>query len=258
MSRISGISSTTPYLYGHIASANKLMSAADGAAELAITEKEKAQITGYNTGTKNLSDGVSLLNTSDSALGSVTGYLQKMRELALQASNTATMNSTNRANIQKEIDQLKQGIEKVATQTNFNGMNLLDGSMSNGVQLVANADNTMTVNNASSSTLQALGIADFDVTKNFDLQSIDNALDKVTSNRSTLGAQSNLLDHAIDYNEYASVNLTASMSRMADTDVSKTLMELKHQQTLQSITMMLQKQKMSQQGQKMSGLLMFN
>ena len=168
------------------------------------------------------------------------------------------MNSTNRANIQKEIDQLKQGIEKVATQTNFNGMNLLDGSMSNGVQLVANADNTMTVNNASSSTLQALGIADFDVTKNFDLQSIDNALDKVTSNRSTLGAQSNLLDHAIDYNEYASVNLTASMSRMADTDVSKTLMELKHQQTLQSITMMLQKQKMSQQGQKMSGLLMFN
>ena len=258
MSRISAISSTTPYLYGHIASANKLMSAADGAAELAITEKEKAQITGYNTGTKNLSDGVSLLNTSDSALGSVTGYLQRMRELALQASNTATMNSTNRANIQKEIDQLKQGIEKVATQTNFNGMNLLDGSMSNGVQLVANADNTMTVNNASSSTLQALGIADFDVTKNFDLQSIDNALDKVTSNRSTLGAQSNLLDHAIDYNEYASVNLTASMSRMADTDVSKTLMELKHQQTLQSITMMLQKQKMSQQGQKMSGLLMFN
>ena len=61
MSAISGISTTSPYLYGHIASGNRLMSAADGAAELAITEKENAQITGINTGTKNLSDVLSLL-----------------------------------------------------------------------------------------------------------------------------------------------------------------------------------------------------
>ena len=259
MSRISAISSTTPYLYGHIASANRLPSAADGAAELAITEKQQAQITGYNTGTKNLSDGISLLNTSDSALGSVTGYLQRIRELALQASNTATMSHSNRTEIQKEINQLKQGIEKVATQTNFNGMKLLDGSQSNGIQLVANADNdSISVNSSVNSTLKALGIEDFDVTKNFDLQSIDDALSMVASSRSSLGAQSNGLDHSINYNDYASVNLTASKSRMGDTDIAKALTELKHQQTLQSISMMLQKQKMAQQGQKMSGLLMFN
>lgn len=257
--RVSAINTTTPYLYGHIASGNRLMTAADGAAELAITEKEQAQITGYNTGTKNLSDGISLLNTSDSALGSVTGYLQRIRELALQASNTATMSDSNRMEIQKEINQLKQGIEKVSTQTNFNGIKLLDGSVSSGVQLVSDADGgSVSINSATNSTLEALGIADFDVTKNFDLQAIDNALDKVNSSRSSMGAQSNGLEHTIGYNEYASINLTASKSRMADTDVAKALTELKHQQTLQSISMMLQKQKMSHQNQKTSGLLMFN
>lgn len=257
MSGISGISSTSPYLYGHIASGKRLMSAADGAAELAITERQQAQITGYNTGTKNLSAGINLLNTSDAALGSITGYLQRMRELGLRASNTATVGASERANIQKEIDQLKQGIEKVATQTRYNGFTLLDGSMSNGVQLVSDADGgSLSVNQAADSTLQALGIADFDVTKNFNLQSIDDALAKVTANRSTFGAQSNTLEHAINYTDYASINLTASKSRMADQDIARAMQELTHQQTLRSVAMMLQKKKMEQAGQKTLGLLM--
>lgn len=255
MSRISAISSTTPYLYGHISSANRLMSAADGAAELAIVENEKAQVTGYNTGTKNLGDGVNMLNTSDSALGSITSHLQRMRELGLRASNS-TLNGTNRADIQKEVEQLKQGIEYIATQTLYNGMNMLDGSMSKGVQLVSDAGGgSLTVNHAADSTLKALGIEDFDVTKDFDLQSIDDALAKVTSNRSTFGAQSNALDYAIDYNGYASSNLTAAQSRMGDTDIAKAIQELKHQQTMQSISMMLQKKKADQEGQSTMGLL---
>ena len=96
MSRISAISSTTPYLYGHISSGNRLMSAADGAAELAIVENEKAQVTGYNTGTKNLGDGTNMLNTSDSALGSITSHLQRMRELGLRASNS-TLNGDRKS-----------------------------------------------------------------------------------------------------------------------------------------------------------------
>ena len=256
MSRISAISSTTPYLYGHISSANRLMSAADGAAELAIVENEKAQVTGYNTGTKNLGDGTNMLNTSDSALGSITGHLQRMRELALTASNS-TLNGRNRVDIQKEVDQLKQGIEHIATQTRYNGMNMLDGSMSKGVQLVSDAGGgSITVNHAANSTLKALGIEDFDVTKDFDLKSIDDALTKVTSNRSTFGAQSNALDHAIDYNGYAATNLTAAQSRMGDTDIAKTIQELTHQQTMQSISMMLQKKKAEQEGQKTMGLLL--
>lgn len=255
MSGISGISSTSPYLYGHIASANRLMSAADGAAELAVTKKEEAQITGYNTGTKNLSDGVSLLKTTDGALGSVTDHLQRMRELALRASSSI-LNDSNKAEIQKEIEQLKKGIDQIAGTTNFNGIHLLNGTQSQGINLVSDAGGgSLTINNTTSSATQALGIADFDVTKDFNLQAIDDALTKVTSDRSTLGAQSNKLEYAIDYNDYASVNLTASMSRTADTDIAKTLMELKHQQTLQSVTMMLQKRKMEQEGSKMTGLL---
>lgn len=255
MSGISGINSTSPYLYGHIASGNRLMSAADGAAELAITKKEQAQITGYNTGTKNLGDGVNLLRTSDGALGSVTDHLQRMRELALRASSPI-LNDSNRAEIQKEIEQLKKGIDQIAGNTNFNGISLLNGSQNQGVQLVSDADGgSLTVNSSVNSTTKALGIADFDVTKDFDLKAIDDALDKVSGSRSTLGAQSNRLDYSIDYNDYASVNLTATESRMGDTDIAKTLMELKHQQTLQSVTMMLQKRKMEQDGNKMTGLL---
>lgn len=259
MIRISGINTTLPYLYGHIASGKRLTSAADGAAELAIAKKQQAQITGYNTGTKNLGDGVSLLNTSDGALGSVTGYLQRIRELALRASNT-TLNNDNRANIQKEINQLKQGINDIATQTRFNEINLLDGSLGDkGVQLVANGDNgSVIVNSSANTTIEALGIADFDVTKDFNLQTIDDALSKVTSMRSSFGAQSNALDYSIDYNGYASINLTASMSRLEDADIAKKVMELTHQQTMQNISMMLQKKNMEQQGQKASGLLMFN
>ncbi|MCI8833969.1 MAG: flagellin FliC5 [Ruminococcus sp.] len=251
MSSISGISSTSPYLYGHLASGNRLMSAADGAAELAITERQQAQITGYNTGTKNLSSGIDLLNTSDAALGSITDSLQRMRELALRASNTVTVNATGRADIQKEIDQLKQNIEHIATQTRYNGFSLLDGSQQNGVPLVSDADGgSLTINQSVNSTLQALGIADFDVTKGFDIRTIDSALEKVAGSRSSLGAQSNALEHAINYNDYASTNLTASKSRMADSDIAKLVMELKHQQTLQNCNFMLQKRKMQQEGNK--------
>ncbi len=255
MSAISGISSTSPYLYGHIASGNRLMSAADGAAELAITKKMQAQTTGINTGTKNLSDGVSLLKTSDGALGSITNSLQRMRELAVRASS-GLLNDSNRAAIQKEVDQIKQEIDHVATQTNFNGISLLNGSQNNGINLAGDAEgSSVNINKSVNSTLDALGLKDFDVTKNFNIQDIDAALEKVTSSRSTLGAQYNKLEYAIDYNGYASENLTASESRMGDTDIANTLMELQHQQTLQSISMMLQKKSMTQKSQQTVGLL---
>lgn len=257
MSAISGISSTSPYLYGHIASGNRLMTAADGAAELAITEKEQAQITGINTGTKNLDDGLSLLKTSEGAMGSITSSLQRMRELALRATSSI-LNDSNRASIQQEINQLKDEINHVATQTNFNGRSLLDGSQTKGIGLVGDASGSyINVNNSINSTIEALGLKDFDVTKNFNLQDIDDALDKISGDRSTLGAQYNKLEYAIDYNGYASENLTAAKSRMGDADIAKTLMQLKHQQTLQSISMMLQKKNMAQKGQQTLGLLQF-
>lgn len=256
MGGISGINTTSPYLFGQIASGNRLTSAANGAADLAIKEKENSQITGINVGTKNLDNGVSLLKTSDSALGGITDSLQRMRELALQASGSI-LNPSNRASIQQEIEQIKQEIDRVAGQTNFNGIKLLDGSQTNGINLVGDSNGSyININNSINSAVGALGLADFDVTKDFDLQSIDKALEHVTGDRSTLGAQYNKLEYAINYNGYASENLTASMSRTGDTDIAKTLTELKHQQTIQSISMMLQKQNMSQKSLQTLGLLL--
>ena len=168
------------------------------------------------------------------------------------------MNDANRSDIQREVDQLKDQINLVARQTNFNGHSLLDGSQKNGIELVGDADgSSINVNNSINSTLDALGLKDFDVTKNFNIQDIDRALEKVTGDRSTLGAQYNKLEYAIDYNGYASENLTAAKSRMGDTDVAKALMQLQHQQTLQSVSMMLQKRNMAQKGQQTMGLLQF-
>lgn len=252
MSGISGISSASSYsLYGQIASGNRLPSAANGASELAISEKQNVQITGYNTGSNNLKSGKDVLNITDAALSGVSDYLQRIRELALQASNTATVSDSDRKNIQKEVDQLKQGIQDIAKQTQYNTLNLLDGSSGKGLQLASDSNaNSVTINNSVNSTLDALGIADFDVTKNFNLRDIDNALNLVSSNRSQGGAQSNRLDHAISYNAYASFNATAARSRLADTDYPQAISELKKQQTLQTYSLMMQKKKMEAEARK--------
>lgn len=253
MSSISGISSVSSYsIYGQIASGNKLPSAANGAAELTIAEKQDTQVRGYDAGTNNMQSGKDVLNITDAALGGVTDYLQRMRELALQASNTATMTDSDRQNIQAEVDQLKQGIQDIASQTQYNTLNLLDGSLGKGLQIATDSNgNSVTINNSVNSTLDALGIADFDVTKDFDLGKIDDALSLVNSQRSQSGAQSNRLDHGINYNSYASYNTLAARSRLTDTDYPKAITELKKQQTLQTYAFMMQKKKMEAEARKM-------
>lgn len=253
MSGISGISSASSYtLYGQIASGNKLTSAAQGVAELAISEKQNTQVKGYNAATNNLKSGKDLLNISDAALGGVTDYLQRIRELALQASNSALLTDDDVAGIQNEIDQMKQGIADIASQTQYNRQNLLDGSRPNGYQIASDGNgNSITIQEAGNSTLKALGIADFDVTKSFDLNTIDNALNKVSSMRSLGGAQSNRLDHAINFNSYAAYNTTAARSRLADTDYGKAITEMKKQQTLQTYSIMMQKRKMQDEARRM-------
>lgn len=244
---ISGINSTYSYgsLYGQLASGNKLTSAAQGPAQMAIAQVHESQIRGTDAATNNLKSGKDLLNISDAALGGITDYLQRIRELAVQAGNTATVSDSDRRNIQKEIDQMKQGIQDIASQTQYNTKNLLDGSIKNGLQIASDANgNAVTIQNSANSTLDALGIADFDVTKKFDLKTIDNALNQVTRNRSQGGAQSNRLDYAIQFNSYASYQTASAKSRLADTDYPQAISELKKQQTLQTYSFMMQKRKM--------------
>ncbi len=243
MSSISNVSGSS--YYSQIASGVKLQSAADGASELAIAEKENAQINGLNMGERNAEDGRSLLNVADGAMGGIADNLQRIRELAVQASNTAILSDEDRQMIQDEVEQLKQGISDIANNTEFNKKNLLDGSYQDGF-IASGPNGSGMMLNIGDSTLKALGIEDFDVTGDFSIQTIDDALSKVSSNRSVIGAQSNALDHTISYNSQASINLTSAVSRLEDADIAKVASELNKQKLLQSYQLLMQKKQQEQ------------
>ena len=113
-----------------LSSGYRINRAGDDAAGLAISEKMRAQITGLNTAQKNAQDGVSLVQTAEGALTEVHSMLNRMVELADQSANGTYDNAVDRANLQKEIASLKDEIDRIADSTNFNGINLLDGSLS--------------------------------------------------------------------------------------------------------------------------------
>ncbi len=113
-----------------LSSGYRINRAGDDAAGLAISEKMRAQITGLNTAQKNAQDGVSLVQTAEGALTEVHSMLNRMVELADQSANGTYDNAVDRANLQKEIASLKDEIDRIADATNFNGINLLDGSLS--------------------------------------------------------------------------------------------------------------------------------
>ena len=254
MSSIGAISSGSSYAdYGKIASGKKIQSAADGAAELSIVEKEDAQVRGLNAGAKNIGSAQDMLKVADGAMGGITDYLQRIRELAVQASNTAVVSDSERANIQKEIDQLKQGISDIASQTTFNTKPLLDGSNTE-FQIATNADGASMAVSTADATLAALGIADFDVTGNFDIADIDKALETVSAARSSAGAQSNALEYAYNYNTDASLNTTAAKSRLEDLDIPQAISEQKKQETLQEYALFMQKKKQEEEQNKLHAM----
>src|ERR1019366_4847690 len=140
-----------------LSSGLRINSAADDAAGLAIADRMTAQINGLNQAAQNANDGISLAQTADGALSSVSDNLQRIRELAVESAN-ATNSSSDRASLQLEVSQLQSEIDRVATQTQFNGINLLDGSFTaQAFQVGANAGQTITVASIASARSSALG-----------------------------------------------------------------------------------------------------
>lgn len=115
-----------------LSSGYKINRAGDDAAGLAISEKMRAQITGLETAQKNANDGISLVQTAEGALTEVHSMLNRMVELATQSSNGTYANEVDRENLQSEVTSLKEEIDRISESTNFNGINLLDGSLSGG------------------------------------------------------------------------------------------------------------------------------
>ena len=250
MSNISGIAGSS--YYSQIASGTKLRSAADGASELAISVKENAQIRGLSMGKRNAEDGKSLLNVADGAMSGIADNLSRMRELAIQASNSAILSDDDKRMVQDEIDRLKQGISDIANNTQFNKKKLLDGSYSDGFVATGANDGSGLTLDIGSATLQALGIEDFDVTGDFSVSTIDHALSMVSSNRSTIGAQSNAIDNSISYNSQAIIDLNSAASRLEDTDIAEAATELDKEKLLQTYQLLMQKKQQEQERQKFS------
>src|SRR5688572_31421178 len=140
-----------------LSSGLRINSAKDDAAGLAISDRFMAQIKGLNQAARNANDGISLAQTAEGALGEVTNNLQRIRELAVQSSN-ATNSSSDRTALQAEVTQLLNEVDRVANQTGFNGVKLLDGSFTGAVfQVGANAGETITLSSITDANIAALG-----------------------------------------------------------------------------------------------------
>lgn len=231
-------------LFTSLVSGKRINSAADDAAGLAISEKLLAQTNGYSVGTNNAADGINLMNVADGALSGMQDSLQRIRELALQASN-GIYSASDKELIQMEIDGLKQSIQDAAKGTEFNTMKLLDGSMAD-LSLATNPSGGGLKIQMANSTLESLGIADFNVTGKFSLDSIDSAIKAVSKARSKLGAKTNALGHTMNYNENAGLNLMAANSRIRDTEYGSAIINRNRDNILSQYRMFAMKAQMNQ------------
>lgn len=249
MSNISGINSSYTD-YGKFASGKQIQSASDGAAELAIIQKQESQITKYDTGANNTKAATGLANIADGALSGTNDYLGRIYELSIRSMN-GLMSNSDKASIQAEIDQMKKGIEQIAGTAKYNETYLLSGSGSVNVET---GHGSMSVD-TSNMTLKALGIEDYNIMGDFDLKTIEDAMEKVNKSRSKIGAQTNALEYAYNYSTSASLNTNASQSRLEDLDYPKAISEQKKQETLQLYSIMMQKKSMQNQATFMQNML---
>lgn len=243
---IMSVTSGSRSIYSQLSSGKKINTAADDASGLAIGQKLKRQETGLSVGAQNAQDGIGALNVADGAIDGMMSHLQRIRELGLKSMH-GLYSDSDKESIQTEIDQLKDGIQQIAKNTTFNEQKLLDGSMAD-LHLATNPDGSGMEIGMENTTLQALGIADLDVTSaDFSLDAIDSAIDKLSSHRSNIGAYTNRLEHAYNYNTSAHIEQLSSRSRIEDLDMPMAISEKKKQDLLSQYKNLMMKSHMNQQ-----------
>jgi len=242
MSTISNISSNVDY--GSISTGKKINSAADDASGLTIANKLKSQSNGLTAGADNAATGKNVTNIADGALGGIQDYLQKIREVSVKAMNGLNSASDLSA-MQKEIGGYMSGIQDIAQGTQYNTKKLLDGNMAD-MNLATNPDGSGMKIQMANSTLESLGIDGYDVTKKFDISTIDSAISKVSDTRSSIGASSNALDYAYSYNTGAAQEQTSAQSRIEDLDVPKAISDQKKNAVLEEYKNTMMKKQMDE------------
>ncbi len=223
-----------------LSTGSRINNAKDDAAGLAIGQTMTSQIRGLNQAVRNANDGINMMQTAEGAMVEQSNMLQRMRELAVQASN-GTYSSTQRSYLQNEFDQLGSQITDISTDTTWNSINLLDGTGSAGFsfQVGQNSGQTISIDvaNMSFSALAAnvtLGSAvSSAAAAQTTIAELDSALETINQQRSTIGAGINRLTYAADNLTNIASNVTASRSTVMDTDYAEASTQLSKTQIIQ-------------------------
>lgn len=240
-----------------LSSGLRVNSAKDDAAGLAIGNKMTSQIRGMTVAIRNANDGISMAQTAEAAMGSITETLQRMRDLAVQSSNTGAVNAADQAKLQTEFEQLQKEIGRIITNTEFNGKKILNGGLSGQVfQVGANttSDNriSLTVNNLSAAASTGLGSILLSAvviggsagtsagatvvtatSVGAVIDGLDRALSRIDTFRSTLGAMQNRFTTTISNLQSSIENQSAARSRIMDADFAAETAALSRNQILQ-------------------------
>ena len=211
-----------------LSSGYKINRAADDAAGLSISEKMRSQIRGLNKASSNAQDGVSLVQTAEGALNETHSILQRMNELATQAAN-GTNTSVDRSAIRAELDQLTSEINRIQSTTQFNTMNLLDGTFSGAtkqmklqVGALSGQSIDFSIANMCASKIglkTTLSVSTFTKAGSY-MKSVQDAIEVVSKQRSAMGAIQNRLEHTIANLDTTSENTQSAESRIRDTDMA--------------------------------------
>ncbi len=218
-----------------LSSGYRINRAGDDAAGLSISEKMRSQIRGLDKASTNAEDGISLIQTAEGALNEAHDILQRMNELATQAAND-TNTTVDRTAIQSELTALTSEINRIATTTQFNTMNLLDGSFTGkNLQVGSLSGQTIAISigtmNANSLGIDSLAVTD-NATAGNAMTKYQSAIQIVSTQRSALGAIQNRLEHTVKNLDTTSENTQAAESRIRDTDMAAEMVKYSKNQIL--------------------------
>lgn len=225
-----------------LSSGSRINRAGDDAAGLAISEKLKANIRSMKQASRNANDGVSLIQVAEGALNEISSIMIRLRELSIQGASD-TVGDTERGFIDKEVQNLKQEVNRIAATTEFNGRKLLDGSQPPlefqvGIQNNPNLDRFVFDTQSLVTTLGMLGLEEVNTSNKEGAQNnlsmLDGAITKINENRATLGALQNRLFSTINNLQIYHENMSAANSRIRDTDMAEETSELTKQNILTS------------------------
>ena len=252
-----------------LASGFRINRAADDAAGLAISEGLRSQIGGLKVAARNSQDAISVIQTAEGALTETHSILQRMRDLTVQASNAGANDTNSQAALQTEANALGKELDRISGKTTFNGVELLDGAYdgtfqvgyasSDTIAVAINADidnDTTTAGVAFDAQALLVGEDDgagntkaLDLTATGTLDAIDNAIKAVSSSRANLGAMQNRFEHVVNSVNISIENLSASESRIRDTDMAQEMTAFTRSQILtQAGTAMLAQANSAPQG----------